>query len=478
MRVFLTLTVCASLLCAIVTPVAVRAESDACVCYCGSTSTGAVRQAGTTTSDACIATCQDDNKSAVGCYTSSDQYPENSELCWTKEQCSQKGSTYTWNDNVATCSDKSAAGRMGHCYAPQKSVNLIVPFGGNTAFSNIPTYVSAAYKFIVPVAALLAVVMLMVGGLQYILARGASDAIKKAKTRMVAAITGLVLLMSAYAMASILDPRLVNLKQLRLPAVKDVVILDTSSTCEYLASVGFEIDGKSGDEVADAHIACKTEGEITSIENIASNVVAGSLEKGDTCLYSYCPSGQGCTSEGCAACTGLVDGGAIAPSESTCEEFTSEQNIGEPTGDKYVCSYEDLTGATYTGATVTGPSCAGIDIACTALRSEAGGGSCRSYDTLAFAYGSTTVLALEKLQGEDQTIFQTICTADPCELSRELADGSHEGCMPLSEATGYTVGVASDCVNKGDSPTGTGATGVTGGTCYSRRGEVIACPTR
>ena len=72
--------------------------------------------------------------------------------------------------------------------------------------SYIGEYIAAVYGWILASASLLAIVMLMLGGLQYMLARGKPEAIGKAKTRIKNAITGIVLLFGAFTIAFMVDP--------------------------------------------------------------------------------------------------------------------------------------------------------------------------------------------------------------------------------------------------------------------------------
>lgn len=414
--------------------------ADSCTCFCGTTSKGAYELTGKNTRDACIQGCQDANESMIGCYESTDEYPENSEICWTQNECEGSGRKalgYEWNTNVSVCPNSPLD--MGYCFAPQKEVNLIVPFGGNTKFSSFPDYVDAAYQFLIPVAGLVAVVMFMVSGLQYVLARGATDVVKKAKTRMVGAVTGLVLLMAAYAVANVLDPRLVHLKQLRIPITKEVILLDPDSTCEYLASVGYEVDGKKGSEVKGD---CKTQGSITSIDNVASNVVSGTWEVGNNCNYSTCSEGTSCTSQGCYSCRAAD----VVPSEQTCNELTATESApGTKTGTKYYCEYDDDVGdggsCVSVSSGVSGTDLVGIN--CTVLRSGDGGGSCGSYDALYYHVGAVNQSRIDNVGAQDesfvdvaQSTLATICSTDPCGLA---GDGHKCSLKMPSESGGGTV---------------------------------------
>lgn len=93
---------------------------------------------------------------------------------------------------------------------------------GNIQANFFGEYVDGVYRYLIPAMALVAVVILMVSGLQYILARGASDAIKKAKQRMANAVIGLVLLLAAYNLGYLLDPNTVFFEGLSIKEVSGV----------------------------------------------------------------------------------------------------------------------------------------------------------------------------------------------------------------------------------------------------------------
>lgn len=94
--------------------------------------------------------------------------------------------------------------------------------GSQTSVNFLAEYINAIYGWILGAAALVAVVMMMLGGLQYVLARGKSKYIDKAKTRITNAITGMVLLLAAYNIAFLIDPRLTNLESIGVKNVEGI----------------------------------------------------------------------------------------------------------------------------------------------------------------------------------------------------------------------------------------------------------------
>ncbi len=85
------------------------------------------------------------------------------------------------------------------------------------------TYVAAVYKFLIGFAMTVAIVMTMVGGIQYVVGATTGE-IGKAKERIKNAITGFTLLMSVYVILFIVNPNLTifpNLQLLTVPAAPE-----------------------------------------------------------------------------------------------------------------------------------------------------------------------------------------------------------------------------------------------------------------
>lgn len=120
---------------------------------------------------------------------------------------------------------------------PQNQKKIVIPqlqieipgFGGfkspiktesGTAYSWIGDYVIAIYKWSVAVIAVLAVVMIMFAGFQWILSRGDMQAISKAKTNISSALMGLVIILSISVFLGFINPNLTILRPIALYTVK------------------------------------------------------------------------------------------------------------------------------------------------------------------------------------------------------------------------------------------------------------------
>jgi len=111
-----------------------------------------------------------------------------------------------------------------------KPPNLVVKFGDNAVtFSPvqpcgeksfcipwISDYISALYQYSVGIAAILAMVMIMVGGFLWLTSAGSPDRVGKAKEFITSAIMGLALALFSFVILYTINPRLVGLQGLEL----------------------------------------------------------------------------------------------------------------------------------------------------------------------------------------------------------------------------------------------------------------------
>lgn len=448
-------------------PTAVQAADAACTCFCGTAKLGAVQQPNRSAhSNDCIESCTDQKMEVVGCYTSEEQYPEHSEICWTEEQCEdglQVGSAAIfgseWMGDTPHCDDRKEP--MGYCYAAPRSITTMIAISGDNTFSGLADYINTIYRWLVPTMAVVAIVMVMIAGLQYILSRGNPSAVKQAKERIAKAVVGMILLLTAYTLAYLLDPRLIEFTELRIPKVKQVVLLSPGNKCETLALAGMEID-----HVAPASFVDKTcsyeeggvKGVVTDLSNVNDNVDIGAWKEGDFCDYGACETGATCLSTGCYACANTAATGVLASVDATdvsesgvnalpsaTDVYASPSNCsmlsdesGGVAADKDYCIYTS-GGMGEGGPTSSTPissffpvSCMGVPIECAAVRSTAieliaaNADGCSVYgrqegkitamlaETLTFVDYTVDDVLLNDYVEVDAGVLKTICNDDPC----------------------------------------------------------------
>ncbi len=106
-----------------------------------------------------------------------------------------------------------------------KPFPLNVPIGGLTQVDptnndTLGNYINAWYVFAIGIAGILATIMIMVAGVQWLISRGDAGKISEAKGRMIAAITGLALVFMAYTLLALVNPKLLTIEMPSLTQLK------------------------------------------------------------------------------------------------------------------------------------------------------------------------------------------------------------------------------------------------------------------
>ncbi len=121
-----------------------------------------------------------------------------------------------------------AANNSTQCTCPNNGIRLQVGLpvpglisskvcteGGETqtiyCVKGLVSYIQAFYKLFISLVGILAVIMIMVGGFQWLLAAGNAQKISGAKTTIVSALMGLILALSSYTILYIVNPQILKL---------------------------------------------------------------------------------------------------------------------------------------------------------------------------------------------------------------------------------------------------------------------------
>ncbi len=155
--------------------------------------------------------------------------------CFTRTEChdtrSKYGLTetevtkgfYQSSETVAACgglkktgaAENSTGEDLGFCLPAGQSLTAI-SFGGKNEFSNIGEFLQYIYQYGFIIASIIAVIIIIIAGLQWTVSGGNSATIESAKTRIKGAIIGLIILALSYTILQTINPRTVNL---RLPQI-------------------------------------------------------------------------------------------------------------------------------------------------------------------------------------------------------------------------------------------------------------------
>ncbi|MDO8668583.1 MAG: hypothetical protein Q7K35_05900 [bacterium] len=121
-------------------------------------------------------------------------------------------------------------------------------FSENDSTAPIAKYIRAIYNYAIGIIGILAAVILMYGGVLWIVAGGNSSQISEAKSWIGAALTGLVLALTSYLILNTINPALVNLQISKVPGVGEFIggccIPPTNSTANSSIDNSTEEDCK------------------------------------------------------------------------------------------------------------------------------------------------------------------------------------------------------------------------------------------
>ncbi len=161
----------------------------------------------------------------------SSQIPELNPFCWHRSDCravrkqfligsasdAELDQGFITDASVAPCigGTKGGADEWGRCL-PAGQTKTEISFGGQDKFSNIGEFILLMYKYLLTIASIVAVVVIIIAGAQWVTSGGNSEAISSAKKRIGGAVIGLFIAYMSYFVLNTINPALVNL---RLPQV-------------------------------------------------------------------------------------------------------------------------------------------------------------------------------------------------------------------------------------------------------------------
>jgi hypothetical protein len=135
--------------------------------------------------------------------------------------------------------------------APTLTINLLPEFSmTNATFSSegsggrqistpwIAQYIGGLYKYAVAIAGVLAAVMLMIGGLQYLASAGNSERVSRGKEMITDSLLGLLLVLGTYILLNTINPNLVNYSALTVSYIEPIKFGFTDFSDEGVATSG------------------------------------------------------------------------------------------------------------------------------------------------------------------------------------------------------------------------------------------------
>lgn len=312
-----------------------------CNCWCTSKA-GATSAGQEANSASCATSCKDKGEKIVVCSKKASELPVNNLRCFESDDVCKlncqgpplpgaKAAGYIYDKDYQPTECPS---KYHYCYCTGESYQLAYkipnpdpskpPIG---EVADIGSYVNTVYKYLLGISGTVAIVMIMIGGLQYVTAV-ATGSVKAAKERIEHAVIGLVLLFCAALILQTVNPRLLTLQPPRLPALKRIELVDPNASCETLLKPDrsgkvYTLAGKPTNGTS-----CGSKDEVLK-DRTGAQVAEGTI-----CTYRGCPDKtQGCFVSGdkaqCLSCGQVVPGNDlnVVPSSNVCNQI--DQSLKE-----------------------------------------------------------------------------------------------------------------------------------------------------
>lgn len=279
-----------------------QATSTPCTCFCANPQAGALQVGeGKVTKEKCEESCKAKGLRVAVCAKTPRQFPSNNAICFDEKACAkQKG---------VLASEQAPECPQGwkYCFptVEKSMLKLSTKIGNLETVGDLGEYVSGVYKWMIGVAGFLAIVMVLIGGLQWVLSAGGAGSIEQAKTRMRNGVIGIVLLFCVVLILQTVNPQLLKLE---VPRPSKIRIVDlAANSCENFKQQGYELKPEEGSKEECGGIAVIKKGPNGTL-----------VVDGLTCAYTKCEKG-GCFAPNlnepgkCVECRSVSKGNPVTP---------------------------------------------------------------------------------------------------------------------------------------------------------------------
>lgn len=427
-----------------------------CTCYCA-TSSGAISIGGGKTPDVCLASCKKQGDAMVTCAFEGhpEQSPDRSLYCYDEKDCKkQKGILDTKQAYDCIPGQK-------YCYPDPKytskvTLNVAIPNPADpakplTLTGDIGEYINKMFSFMIDAGMVIAIVMVMIGGLQYTIGAASQDK-GKGKDRIKNGVTGFILLLCVTLIAQTVNPYLIKLQVPKFPMIKPMAAPSGLASCE-------EYIKKKDKNDKPLYKLDKDSGKCGDSANVSGADGQAAVSAGISCDYLSCPDdNQQCFKGKCLPCAEVTanNESKIIPSSEQCgiadaQLKKKDSDSGDYPNQRNYCFFSRdtdllfaapsfqigkdllLIGAFPIGTALGGywsaekvdimnqGTCASMTINCSIMT------KCDDYDDVKVSGGShTTGLDSVDNRADSGVVnfgdlnLEKICLADPCHLQERL----------------------------------------------------------
>lgn len=198
--------------------------------------------------------------------------------CWLKETCEELGNSF---EESLDC-----GGDWGRCYPKTAPIPLQIKLQGQEKVTDIAEYIALLYKYTVGVSAVLAVAMIIWGGVVYLTAGGLPERITQAKEYISNAIIGLVLLYTSYLLLQTLNPDLVKLRMPRVYMLRPITL--GTQFCQEIKVRGNEKFAEVTEDKPSDYVPQKDEYKISQENTMCNKVYMWPTGANQRCYGAKC----------------------------------------------------------------------------------------------------------------------------------------------------------------------------------------------
>ena len=247
--------------------------------------------------------------------------PAENSLCWTKKDCEDLRTEKGWPEAGFIDDDPDCPGYAGNLTKPENKwgrclagvqTTAQVSFGGEEykTFNNVGDYIRAVYNYALIILSILASIMIIVAGIQYVGSAGSQEMIGSAKKKISGAIIGLALAYMSYTILNMINPATVNL---RLPQVYMIREINLTTWCsaveipdantQYSSNnydpVLAEAESQSGGSVKEKVKFEQTPASLTVFKDAKAHITYDQYKTKCGREYEVSLQGEKCTGVGC-----------------------------------------------------------------------------------------------------------------------------------------------------------------------------------
>ena len=234
-----------------------------------------------------------------------DLAPAFNPLCWKLKDCADvRGEMNNSTDKTVNesgwISEDDCTGDWGKCL-PTGQITTTIAFGGKTSFTNIGEFIKYNYGLALSIAGILAVIIIIVAGVQWVISGGNSEMIGSAKKRIGGAVIGLLIAYLSYTILNTINPATVNLHLPQVWLLRKTVL--ATEFCKDLpVGTKFAFAADPGADVDKANFASINFDDKSLVYNLGSSNNSADFKCGRQ-LFFKGGAGQTCKGHACMQLT-------------------------------------------------------------------------------------------------------------------------------------------------------------------------------